>query len=73
MTSALSILAAYAVVAAAVALLFRDAFASRAELALAALGWPLMVALALAVLVDGVVVRAYLWRLSRRARREADR
>lgn len=73
MTTALSILAAYAAVAAAVALLFRDAFASRAELALAALGWPLMVALALAVLVDGVVVRAHLWRLSRRSRREARR
>ena len=73
MTTALSILAAYAVVAAAVALLFRDAFSTRAELALAALGWPLMVALALAVLVDGFVVRVYLWRLSRRSRREARR
>lgn len=69
MTTALSILAAYAAVAAAVALLFRDAFASRAELALAALGWPIMAALALAVLVDGFVVRAYLWRRSRREAR----
>lgn len=73
MITAISFMAVYAVVAAAVALLFRDAFSTRAELALASIGWPLMAALAVAVLVDGIVVRAYLWRLSRRARREADR
>ena len=75
MITAISFLVVYAVVAAAVALLFRDAFAfsTRADLALAALGWPLLAALALVVLVDGVAVRAYLWCLSRRARREARR